>query len=192
MNRKSIGVAAALAFAALMTVSSEALAQYRTLAVSARYQEHSMWCWDASSQMILYHYRKYPSQRSIANWAWYRSDCCSSSTFYWNHPCNSGNWMFGSTGVQGILSAWGVRNTGGYYYLSQSQVVSDINYNRPFAIEFRWRSGGGHVLVGRGYDSNGYWLYYNDPWPGEGATWASHAWAVSASDHWWNSTIRTY
>ena len=169
------------------------LAANRVINVPMFYQEHSMWCWDANSQMIIYYYKGWaPSQCAIANWAWGRSDCCASSYFYWNHPCNRGNLIFGSTGIQGILRNWGVGSYGYYSPVSQSVIVREINYGRPFVIGVYWTSGGGHVMVGRGYWYDAYYVYYNDPWPGEGPTWATYSWLVRSWDHVWDSTLLTY
>lgn len=165
----------------------------RTLNVPMYYQEHSMWCWDANSKMIIQYYKgSSPSQCTIANWAWGRYDCCYSSSFYWNHPCNRGNYIFGSTGIQGILQNWGVRSDGGYYYISRYTLIREINNSHPFVIGIYWSGGGGHVMVGRGYWYDAYYVYYNDPWPGEGPTWATYNWLVSAYDHRWDATLLTY
>lgn len=162
-----------------------------TLNVPNTPQEHSNWCWAASSKAVLDYYGNVQTQCAIANWAWSRTDCCGNSTFDWNNTCNSTNNMYGSSGsLQNILSHWGVSSTALSTYLSQNTVVSEINGCRPFVIRFGWTSGGGHFLVGRGYDQSGAYVDYMDPIPGNGYTKSTYAYTVSASDHNWTHTLQ--
>ena len=89
----------------------------------------------------------------------------------WNSKASQPNGMYGSNGsVQNILQAWGVSNNAVSNYLSWNGVLADVNANRPFVIRFDWTNGGGHIMVGRAYDSsNGVnYHYIMNPWPGEG------------------------
>lgn len=192
MNRKHI-----LTFTLLVVVLLSGVVALHAggyyLNVSERIQEHSNWCWAGSSQCILYFKGTYPSQCSIANYAWSRSDCCGNSNFYWSHSCNQANGLYGSSGsIEGILENWGVYAYGGYYYLYWSTCQSNINSNRPFVMRFGWSGGGGHFLVCYGYwtDSGTNYLGYMDPWPGEGYTWSTYNWTVSSSGHSWTHTLR--
>jgi hypothetical protein len=185
--RRMVALFALLGMLALATPTAWADA---TLAVPSRTQEHSNWCWSASSQMILYFKGQYPTQCRIANYAFSRSDCCSNTTFWWNHSCNSANGLYGGSGtIQGILKYWGVGSSAYSTYLYWSSCTSVINARRPFVMRFGWTSGGGHFLVTYGYVTSGSKLRYYDPWPGEGATLASYSWVVSASDHRWTHTL---
>ena len=189
MKLKNLAIGAALALAMPM-----AMAQWRTLSVPLTTQEHSQWCWSASSKAILsYYWANYPSQCQIVNWAYGLNYACGNTTFDWNSPANQPNAMYGSSGsVQNILANWSVPNTAINNYLSWNTVVSDINANRPFVIRYGWTGGGGHIMVGRGYETyNGVnYVYIMNPWPGEGQTWRTYASAVSASDHRWTHTQR--
>jgi hypothetical protein len=91
-----------------------------------------------------------------------------------------------------ILYNWGVPNTAINNYLSWNSVVNEINANRPFVIRYGWTNGGGHIMVGRGYETyNGTnYIYIMNPWPGEGQTYRTFASAVSAYDHNWTHTQR--
>ena len=155
-------------------------------------QEHSQWCWAATSRATLDYYRSWVSQCQIANWAWGRSDCCASSVFYWSHACNNPNYMYGTSGsLQNILVHWGVSSSARTYALAQNTAVSEINAGRPFVMRFGWYSGGGHFLVGYGYDQNGDYLDYMDPWPGNGYTKSLYSWVVHADyDHDWTHTLQ--
>lgn len=182
-----------LAGAALMLSIPAAFAQWKTLSVPLTTQEHSQWCWSASSKAILNYYSKTPSQCQIVNWAFGLNYACGNTNFYWNSYANQPNNMYGSGGsVQNILSAWGVPNGAYNTASSWSSVVYDINANRPFVMRYGWTNGGGHIMVGRGYETyNGTsYIYIMDPWPGEGQTWRTYKSAVAAYDHRWTHTQR--
>jgi hypothetical protein len=157
-------------------------------------QEHSQWCWDATSKAILEYYGSVQTQCAIANWAWGVSNCCGNTEFNWAHSCNSPNNICqGGSGSssQSVLSHWGVNSTCVSSSLSQTTFVSEINNCRPFLMRFGWTSGGGHALVGRGYDQNGAYMDYIDPWNVDGGyKKALYSWVVSASDHNWTHTLQ--
>jgi hypothetical protein len=170
-----------------------AWAQWRTLSVPLTTQEHSQWCWSASSKAVLNYYSRTPSQCQIVNWAFGINYACGNSTFNWNSYANQPNSMYGSGGsVQSILNAWGVPNNAYNWASSWNSVVWDINNNRPFVMRYGWTNGGGHIMVGRGYETwNGSnYVYIMDPWPGEGQTWRTYSSAVSSWDHNWTHTQR--
>jgi hypothetical protein len=179
--------------ATLMLAIPAALAQWITLTVPVVTQEHSQWCWSASSKAVLNYYSKTPSQCQIVNWAFGLNYACGNTTFAWNSNANQPNSMYGTNGsVQNILTAWGVPNGAYSTASSWNTVVSDINANRPFVMRYGWTNGGGHIMVGRGYETynSANYIYIMDPWPGEGQTWRTHSSAVSASDHKWTHTQR--
>jgi len=179
--------------AGLLAMLPSAFAQWRTLNVPLVTQEHSQWCWAGSSKAVLNYYGQSPSQCQIVNWAFGLNYACGNSTFDWNSWANQPNNMYGSNGsVQNILRAWGVSNTAYNYASSWSSVVADINANRPFVMRYGWTGGGGHIMVGRGYETyNGVnYIYIMNPWPGEGQTYRTYSSAVSASDHQWTHTQR--
>ncbi|RFP07956.1 MULTISPECIES: C39 family peptidase [unclassified Duganella] len=179
--------------ASLLAVLPSAFAQWRTLNVPLVTQEHSQWCWAGSSKAVLNYYNQTPSQCQIVNWAFGLNYACGSTDFNWNSNANQPNNMYGSNGsVQNILKAWGVNNTAYNSASSWNSVVSDVNANRPFVIRYGWTNGGGHIMVGRGYETaNGVnYVYIMNPWPGEGQTYRTYSSAVSASDHQWTHTQR--
>lgn len=179
--------------ASLMAVLPSAFAQWKTLNVPLVTQEHSEWCWAGTTKAVLNFYGQTPSQCQIVNWAYGLNYACGNSVFEWNSPANQPNNMYGSNGsVQNILKNWGVNNTAYNTASSWSSVVADINANRPFVIRYGWTSGGGHIMVGRGYETaNGVnYVYIMNPWPGEGQTYRTYSSAVAASDHKWTHTQR--
>lgn len=179
--------------ASLMAVLPSAFAQWKTLNVPLVTQEHSEWCWAGTTKAVLNFYGQTPSQCQIVNWAYGLNYACGNSVFEWNSPANQPNNMYGSNGsVQNILKNWGVNNTAYNTASSWSNVVADINANRPFVIRYGWTNGGGHIMVGRGYETaNGVnYVYIMNPWPGEGQTYRTYSSAVAASDHKWTHTQR--
>lgn len=183
----------AIVGAALLLALPAAFAQWRTLSVPNTIQEHSQWCWSASSKAVLNYYYQTPSQCQIVNWAYGINYACGNTTFDWNSYANRPNSMYGTSGsVQSILNAWGVSNSAYNYASSWNSVVWDINNNRPFVMRYGWTNGGGHIMVGYGYETynSTSYVYIMNPWPGEGQTWRTYSSAVSAWDHQWTHTQR--
>jgi hypothetical protein len=178
---------------AAMSTQAIAASGYKYLSVNLVQQEHSNWCWSGSSVSVLNWYGQRPSQCAVANWALGINYACGNTNFNWNSTANQPNGMYGGGGtIQGILSHWGVNSYGGNYYLYWASVVTEINASRPFVMRYGWTGGGGHFIVGYGFqDTTGTQrIAYMNPWPGEGYTWVNYAWAVSASDHNWTHTLR--
>lgn len=180
---------------AVLSSAAVAASGYNYLGVEQVTQEHSNWCWAASSVDVLKWYGANPSQCGVTNWAFGRNDACSSAAFYWNSGANSPNALYGQNGsVQAILWNSGVDATAYNSALSWNTIVNDVDAGRPFVMRFGWYGGGGHILVGYGYDDEQGTKYvgYMNPWPGEGYTWSTYAWTVSAAyDHSWTHSLRT-
>lgn len=177
----------------LSVAAQTAFAQSKYLNVPFVQQEHSQWCWAGTSKSILNFYNKTPSQCQIVNWAYGLNYACGNTTFDWNSAANQPNGMYGSNGsVQNILNYWGVPNTAYSTASSWNSVVYDVNNNRPFVIRYGWTNGGGHIMVGYGYQvvNNVQYIRIMNPWPGEGFTSRTYSSAVSASDHQWTHTQR--
>lgn len=187
-------LAAALGLAALSSLAV-AGSGYNYLDVDQVTQEHSNWCWAASAVDVLNWYGSNPSQCSVANWALGRADACAGASFYWNSYANSTNALYGYNGsVQSILRSYGVGSTVYTSALSWNSIVNEVDAGHPFVMRFGWYGGGGHILVGYGYyDQQGTAMVgYMNPWPGEGYTWSTYNWTVSAAyDHAWTHTLRT-
>lgn len=167
-------------------------AQGKYLNVQNRQQEHSNWCWSASTQCVIFLKGSYsPSQCAIANYALSRSNCCGNSTFNWNHPCNTVNSM---NSMISIMRYWGISSSFYNGYFSWNAIKSRIDNNRPFIMRFGWTNGGGHFIVGYGYwVSNGTsYVGYMNPWPGEGYTWSTYNYTTGSSGHTWTSSVQTY
>lgn len=162
------------------------------LGVPNKPQVHDQWCWAGASQALLEYYGTVAAQCDIANWARGRSDCCGNTTFSWSHPCNQPNYICCTTGsTQDILAQWDVNSNILSSALTQAACVTEINAGRPFVMQFNWTAGLGHQLVGSGYELNGQYIWYMDPWPGKGDILKPYSWVVSSTDHTWAYTLTT-
>jgi len=157
-------------------------------------QEHSNWCWDASSKCILDYYGHVETQCAIANYAWNRSDCCGDTSFNWEHACNSTNILYPLGGsVQDVLAHFGnIQSTGWYIYTpSLSDIQTEISNQRPFIFAWQWSAGGGHALVCHGIIGTD--IAIMDPWYGEASNIWDYNWAIdgtgSEGTHTWERTL---
>lgn len=190
MNSYLTKAAAGLALALTLPLAN---AQWRELNVPTTIQEHSQWCWASSAKAVIANFKAAPSQCQIVNWAYGINYACGNSYFNWNSYANRPNSLFGTNGsVQNILSAWGVYTYAYNYASSWNSVVWDTNNNKPFVIRFGWTNGGGHIMVGKGYEiwNGNYYVMYMNPWPGEGDSEDLYNWMVSSYDHRWTHTLR--
>jgi len=170
----------------LLTLASTSFAA-RVLSFPLRIQEHNQWCWDATSQAILDYYGTYVAQCTIANWAWNRNDCCGSYAWDANNACNQPNTLWGSGSQQAVIANWGVSSTvyTGPLPLASCEYLIDLKL--PFVIRFGWTTGGGHVMDNYGVIGN--YLYYMDPWPGNGYTVSLYPWVVNGTGHLWTHAL---
>ena len=171
----------------------------QVLDVPETIQEHSMWCWDASSVCVLNWYGFLFTQCEIADWAFTRSDCCGEPTFAWkdpgnpenNHPCNSGSYLSGYSGhdVDDVLDHYGsLVSSIKEGALTQAEIITEMGEKTPFVMRFDWKGGGAHALVGHGI--NGDDVYYMDPWPGCGFTINDYDFVVESDGHNWTRTLK--
>lgn len=171
-----------------------------SFSVPEEIQVHDQWCWAASSWSVLKYYGTVAAQTQcdIANWAMTRNDCCDPANFSWPNYCNWWTYTWGPNNghdvpggsVQGILTQWGVSSNRVVSALSWTASCTELDQKRPFIIRWGWTRGGGHFLVGYGYDQNGQFLDIMDPWPGHGYMRALYSSVVNASDHTWTSTLQ--
>jgi hypothetical protein len=129
-----------------------------SLAVPLRGQETNVWCWAATTEMCLDFLGTNVSQCDCANKYTSRSDCCNSPT---PGPCVTTGWpVFGAYGYTFSQTS----NTA----LSFDQ-IKDQTYckKKPVAFIWWWTGGGGHIMVAKGYKTQGgtNYVHMNDPWP---------------------------
>ncbi len=134
-------------------------------------QENPMWCWAASTQMILDYMGDSVTQCEQVSDVLPEEDCCAllSSKEQLSKPekkarrkCKrKGNWpIFDKLGFDADL-------TDTTTALSWDELKQEIENNRPVAFAWNWKGGGSHMMVVRGY-ADPHWVYINDPWPPQG------------------------
>lgn len=165
-------------------------AQAGMLPVPYWHQEGSQWCWAATSQGILDYFGNSPTQCQIANWAFSRSDCCTTPL---PAGCNVPNFLYATGGsVQSILQHFGpISSVGQADVLSVATVMSEMNAGRPFVMGWKWTSGGGHILTAKGFagsDATGT-MYVHNP-GGRADAIMSYNEAVGQPGHLWTQTLR--
>ena len=182
-------------FLSLVIFAAVGLRSQTILGLTTTFQVQNQWCWSACSNCVLDHYGVPTTQcqiaeytRTVATWNNFGpTDCCITATA----GCNYWNYMWGYAGsISDILMQFGsisvqnISNT-----ISIGTIQTDINVNRPFVIRWGWTSGGGHFIVGEGYDAANN-VYYMNPWPGEGSKVGTYAWVVNDGVHQWTHTQR--
>ena len=157
-------------------------------------QERDQWCWAGSTKAILDYYSTSLQQCQIAEYTrtvavWHdfgQTNCCTNSSVgcnYWNY-----NWGYLGS-MQNILQVLGgIANYGQGSALSIGQVTTELSEGRPFIIRWGWISGGGHFIVGKGFDMGVNNIHYMNPWPGEGAKVSTFTWMQNDGNHTWTST----
>lgn len=129
-----------------------------TQPVAVRGQETGMWCWAASGEMCMDFLGASVDQCDEANKRFARTDCCNSPV---PSDCVNGGWPefpkygFTSSHTSNAPLTW-------------DQVKDQIYCKKkPFCMTWHWTSGGGHMMVVRGYitlDGTNY-VYRNNPLP---------------------------
>jgi len=96
--------------------------------------------------------------------------------------------MYGINGsIEDILLHWSINSSSSSSELTFAQSQNEIDAGRPFIFRWGWTSGGGHFLVGRGYDTPSNSLYYVNP--ADGYHIATYDWIVDNSSSDWTHTL---
>ena len=170
-----------------------------TLPVTLRPQETSMWCWAAGGEMTAEYIAGGNVQQCVeANARFGRTDCCNSPT---PAACIVGGWPDGLYTSAGLT--WD-RTTDAALDLSVlKRQISQQKYcaKKPFAFTWHWNTGGGHMMVARGFRTvvipevqfgrinlpsiTFHMVEVNNPWPPNVGTheWITYGNYVSGADH---------
>lgn len=163
--RKSIfGVAIFALLGVLLISQSQAPRATRLLEVPLVIQQTKMWCWAASTEMILGYMGKAVTQCEQLQMKLDRDDCCETPV---NRRCVRGGWPF--------FYRFGFDSDSVDAALSWAQLKNEIDNNRPVAFAQKWNLGGGHMMTVVGY-AEPDWLYINDPWNYEGEARREEQW----------------
>lgn len=122
-------------------------------------QQTNVWCWDASSLMVIKYFRPATTLQEcdIAKQATPGATTCCGNPFA--APCVHTGWE--------MLSANGFTSTQ-TPTLSWKDLVSEISTrHKPVLYAIGWHGGGGHMLVATGWFTiaGQNYVHVNDPWP---------------------------
>ncbi|MFF4605605.1 papain-like cysteine protease family protein [Streptomyces sp. NPDC001339] len=125
------------------------------LNITMQAQEKTNWCWAASGNTIASWFGRNYSQNEFCNAAFNRQQgsTCPNNQATLGHVQNGLDWMGINSGS--YVSGW----------LRYGTVQSEIDAKRPIETRIQWNSGGGHMHVIYGYDTDRNWVYWGDPWP---------------------------
>lgn len=118
-------------------------------------QERSNWCWAAASRTIVRAETgdtSPPSQCQLVKWGKNSSECGNVTGTFGSNVSRAL--------LQGDVLSPGTVTSGSRTF---SQVRSEIDANRLVMIRWGWTSGGGHMLVLRGYNTSGSMINYVNP-----------------------------
>ncbi len=166
----------------LAATSSLGFAQSKALGAANTQQEHSQWCWAATSSCILKVVQgKTTPQCEIVNYLRKVTTACGNTTFDWSSPINypiESLYEPDKPSVQNVYAKYYGSTTGMEGAPTYAKISSEIEAGRPINMRWGWSSGGGHLLAVYGYDSsNGtQQVNYMDPWPGEGLFLVTYSW----------------
>jgi hypothetical protein len=121
-------------------------------------QQTNVWCWDASSLMVIKYFRPSSAlkQCDLANQATGVNNCC-------NNPFP----------VVCVHTGWEMLSNNGFVFsdsstaLSWSDLRHQIDSGIPVLYAWGWNGGGGHMMVAIGYFGflNQQFVEINNPWP---------------------------
>jgi hypothetical protein len=186
------------AFAILqITVQAAGTIAFQTLACASQPQEHSEWCWAATGASLLNYLGAGPTQCAIVNYVRTITYACGNASFNWTEPVANRpiEALYGpAPSVTDLMAHFGKPCTGRAATLTFAEIQAEIGANRPFVINWAWTGGGGHILLGAGWDTrNGSpEVTIMDPWPGEGLKLVSYDFANSGSDPLEGSSTHTW
>ncbi|WP_077192142.1 papain-like cysteine protease family protein [Streptomyces lydicus] len=175
--------AAAAAPPAHATVTAHTAPALRTanrLDIAMQAQEQTNWCWAGSGNTIATWYGRNYSQNQFCNAAFNRQQgtTCPNDQATLGNVQNAFNWMGISPGS--YVTGW----------LRYPTVQSEINANRPIETRIQWASGGGHMHVVYGYDTDRNWVYWGDPWASNYRyNWGDFGYYVNGSSFSWTHSL---
>lgn len=136
--------------------AQEDIAPKVSLDVPQKKQETKMWCWAACVEMIMEYMGESITQCEQANQRMNRADCCDEPA---PTVCVRGGWP--------QLFRYGVSNDSVDAALSWENLKAQLDNNQPVLFSWRWKLGGGHMMLAVGY-AEPHWVFVNNPWPPHG------------------------
>jgi Papain-like cysteine protease AvrRpt2/Putative Ig domain len=168
-------------------VNQTSVGSFQTLNCPQQIQEHSQWCWAASGASILAFLGTPQTQCNIVNYVRSINYACGNATFAWSDPTANIpiEALYGpAPSVTDFMAHYGKPCTGSSAALTFPTIQAEIGANRPFYVNWAWSTGGGHILLGIGWDTrnSGQEVTIMDPWTNEGIKLVSYTWLCTGSD----------
>lgn len=165
----------------LLSASTAMASDWHILGVILRPQQKSNTCWAASARMVLEFNGSVYDECSLVSYVW---GVCVNNTATIDN-------------IKSILSAKGsLTSTTGNWPLRFDEIQTYIGKSQPFIFRWAWSSGGGHFMVGSGWetdDSNQQWVHYEDPLPVNQGTYAKELYAYvrggTGYNHTWTHSL---
>ena len=183
-----------------ISVGAATGSQYSYLICPLQIQAHSEWCWAATGASVLDFLNLPQTQCAIVDYVRNITDACGNPEFNWTDPVANEaiQALYGPPpSVSDLMAHFGAPCTGQASALTYAELQTEINAGRPFIVNWAWASGGGHILVGCGWDTTlGQEVSLMDPWPNEGFKVVDYTWLCSGTDsaedpasHAWDWTL---
>jgi len=135
--------------------------KWERLSFVMQHQEQTLWCWAATTASVSSFFdpnSPWSSQCNVVNAHLGRTDCCKNSS---NSNCNRRSNLQTPLKIAGHLK--GRRMTGKGLW---SNIIREIDNNRPLCVRVQWKGGGGHFLAIDGYHEGLNMIAVDDPWSG--------------------------
>jgi Papain-like cysteine protease AvrRpt2 len=107
-------------------------------------QEQLPWCWAATDQMIRWHYERIQFPQCEIAASNLGHPCCSNLT----NCMKFGNTQIPSSGRYNLQSMVGTA-------IAYSTIKVNVNESKPWIYAYQLNGGGGHLMVGAGYSTDG-------------------------------------
>ncbi len=132
---------------------------WRRLSFAMQHQQQTQWCWAAVAANVSAFFDSNTSwtQCTIVNAELDRSDCCSHGS---SANCNRPWYLDRALSRTGNLQTW---STGAR---ALTDVIDEVNAERPLCARIGWSGGGGHFLAIDGYNCELAMVAVDDPWYG--------------------------
>lgn len=157
MSKKSLLILTLVLSAVFgLVTAQEDIAPKVSLDVPQKKQETKMWCWAACVEMIMEYMGESVTQCEQANQRLNRADCCDEPAPV---VCVRGGWP--------QLFRYDVSSDSMDTALSWEDLKTQIDSKQPVLFSWKWKLGGGHMMLAVGY-AEPHWVFVNNPWPPHG------------------------
>ncbi len=165
----------ALLLAVVIATPAYATVKWLSTVVPVK-QAKSNWCWAASSEMVIKHYGGTANQWAVVNYIYPNQ----------NYPNYAASMSQTDQAIDHFQSHNGNISSSS---LSFTAVKYQTNNNSPIVAGWLWYTGGGHMVVIRGYDdASPQYVYWCNPADGYGHK-NYYSWFVDNGVRYWAESI---